>query len=83
MNKITFKNYYLLLIALFFLAINNATAQGCIVYDDLTFNERQTLGINEQVFQANTTNSPSSYFGLNFITPTNYPLTPKKFRINF
>lgn len=83
MNKITFKNYYFLLISLFFLAINTISAQGCIVYDDLTFNERQTLGINEQLFQANTTNSPSSYFGLNFITPTNYQITPKKMRINF
>jgi len=50
MNKITFRNHYFLLIALFFLAINTISAQGCIVSDDLTFTERQTLGINEQEF---------------------------------
>jgi len=79
MNKITIKNYYLFLIALFFLAINTISAQGCIVYDDLTLTEQQTLGINEQEFQANDINS----LGLYFSTPPNYQITPKKMRINF
>lgn len=77
MNKITFKNYYLLLIALFFLAINTISAQGCIVYSDLTTSQRTALGITNQTFQSNQINSLSPFFS----TPVGYQLTPKKFRI--
>lgn len=76
------KKTLIYLIALFLLAINTLSAQGCLVYDDLTFNERQTLGVNEQQFQAykgNKVNSLSPFF----VTPLGYQLTPKKFRIQF
>lgn len=82
MKKTTLKkNRLFYLIALFLIGINTISAQGCIVYDDLTLNERQTLGINEQAFQAYKTNNQINSLGIYFSAPVDYQLTPKKFRI--
>lgn len=84
MNKTTFKqNLTFYLIALFLFTVNTISAQvlTCIVYDDLTLEERQSFGISEQDFLANK--SSNSVSKSNIIVPKNHPITPKKFRIHF
>src|SRR5690554_3238832 len=80
MNTITLYNKILLTIFLLLLSgIGWTQNSPCIVYDDITIEERTALGISEQEFQANK----SSSFQTNSITPSNYTITPKQFRVNF
>lgn len=88
MSKITLKKHSLfLLIALILLTISKTQAQEipCIVYDDMTLNERIALGVSEQEFLAfkNSKKASPNQILTNIVIPDNYPITQKKFRIRF
>ena len=70
---------------LFTLIFQNTTAQThtCMVYDDLTYAERVSLGISEQEFLAFKNTKSISKTQTTLSIPNNYPITPKKFRIKF
>ena len=80
MNTITFnKKVLITLFLLLWGSMGWMQNSPCIVYDDITLEERTALGISEQEFQANK----SSSFQTNSIIPSNYTITPKQFRVNF
>src|SRR5690554_2261786 len=79
MNTTTLHKKILLTILLLWGSIGWTQEPWCIVYDDLTLSERTAIGISEQEFQANKSSSSET----NSITPSNYTITPKKFRVNF
>lgn len=76
MKKITF-------LLLFLSQIIWAQVSDCIVYDDLTYHERVALGISETEFLASKQTTSTQSLPIKSPTPSNYPMTFKKFRINF
>lgn len=76
MKKITF-------LLLFLSQIIWAQVSDCIVYDDLTYQERVALGISETEFLASKQTTSTQSLLIESPTPSNYPMTSKKFRINF
>ena len=82
MKKITLNKKSLITI-LMLLLIQAGWSQSspCIVYDDITLEERVALGISEQEWLMNKNTVVSSKSILS--VPNNYVITPKQFRVNF